>query len=212
MPGLRDERFYPHPVRRVWEALTTAQHLGVWMAARVHVDARLGGRFSLTFGATAVLRLTGTVRAFRPCEMIDYSFDAGGSLRFELRAVAGGTRLLTRASFPPGFMLPGSLGEFGEDLPGGLRRPSNPRIGDSGAFGEPPATADTAAMQRIDRAGHRIRGGVGRRCSRPSNRRGVRLGVRRSVVRHGGELHRARAAVDLAEVPVLLVSRGVRWG
>ena len=50
-PTVRVERYYPHPIERVWEAVTTPEHLGQWFPSPVEVDLRPGGE--MRFGAFA---------------------------------------------------------------------------------------------------------------------------------------------------------------
>ena len=47
-PTVRVERHYPHPIDRVWRAVTTPEHLGQWFPSPVELDLRVGGamRFS----------------------------------------------------------------------------------------------------------------------------------------------------------------------
>ena len=46
----RYEREYPHPPERLWEALTTAEHMDAWLMPKNRIEAKLGGRFLFTFG------------------------------------------------------------------------------------------------------------------------------------------------------------------
>ena len=48
-PALRFERRYPHPVERVWRAVTEPSHLAHWFPAEVTVDLRPGGAISFDF-------------------------------------------------------------------------------------------------------------------------------------------------------------------
>ena len=54
---MRYERFYPHPVERVWRALTSAEALDAWMMPITHVEARAGGPFSISFGGSEEIDL-----------------------------------------------------------------------------------------------------------------------------------------------------------
>ena len=47
-PTVRVERRYPHPIDKVWRAVTTPEHLGQWFPSPVDIDLRPGG--SMTFG------------------------------------------------------------------------------------------------------------------------------------------------------------------
>jgi uncharacterized protein YndB with AHSA1/START domain len=48
-PTVRVERRYPHPVDKVWRAVTTPEHLAQWFPSPVEVDLRPGG--AMRFGA-----------------------------------------------------------------------------------------------------------------------------------------------------------------
>jgi uncharacterized protein YndB with AHSA1/START domain len=42
-PTVRVERHYPHPIEKVWRAVTTPEHLSQWFPSPVEVDLRPGG-------------------------------------------------------------------------------------------------------------------------------------------------------------------------
>jgi uncharacterized protein YndB with AHSA1/START domain len=44
------ERRYPHPIERVWEAVSTGEHLDVWLFPVTRVEQRVGGRATFTWG------------------------------------------------------------------------------------------------------------------------------------------------------------------
>ena len=44
------ERRYPHPIERVWEAVSTGEHLDVWLFPVTRVERRVGGRATFTWG------------------------------------------------------------------------------------------------------------------------------------------------------------------
>ncbi len=48
-PTVRVERRYPHPIDKVWLAVTTPEHLGQWFPSPVELDLRPGG--AMRFGA-----------------------------------------------------------------------------------------------------------------------------------------------------------------
>ena len=48
-PSVRVEREYPHPIEKVWRAVTTPEHLGQWFPSPVEIDLRPGGQ--VRFGA-----------------------------------------------------------------------------------------------------------------------------------------------------------------
>src|SRR5207248_8602137 len=72
---MRYERVYPHPVERVWEALTSAEALDAWMMPINHVDARAGGPFSFSFGGPDDAGMPGAIGDFRENELVDYRLE-----------------------------------------------------------------------------------------------------------------------------------------
>jgi uncharacterized protein YndB with AHSA1/START domain len=44
------ERRYPHPIERVWEAVSVGEHLDVWLFPVTRVEQRAGGRATFTWG------------------------------------------------------------------------------------------------------------------------------------------------------------------
>ena len=48
-PAVRFERRYPHPVDRVWHAVTEPEQLAHWFPTTVEVDLREGGDMHFTF-------------------------------------------------------------------------------------------------------------------------------------------------------------------
>jgi uncharacterized protein YndB with AHSA1/START domain len=48
-PTLRFERRLPHPVERVWQAITEADELQHWFPSQVQADLRVGGAMTFTF-------------------------------------------------------------------------------------------------------------------------------------------------------------------
>jgi uncharacterized protein YndB with AHSA1/START domain len=112
---LRYERVYPHPIARVWAAVTSAEQLDVWLAPAcgVLVEPWLGGRCEFCFGGPnpdmaehdPVDRSTwshsGSITEFEPPNLVHYQLGAS-ALRFELEEVDGATRLCFVHSFTPG--------------------------------------------------------------------------------------------------------------
>lgn len=94
------EELYPHPIEKVWKALTDPEALAVWMLMPNDFEPRLGKRF--TFRATPRPDFRGWI----DCEVVAlepptrmawlwHSSDVGEPTRveFNLKAVEGGTRL-----------------------------------------------------------------------------------------------------------------------
>jgi len=120
---MRHVRTYPHPIERVWDAVTTAEHLDAWMLPVCKIDLRLGGKCSFSWGGPAETATEATIVAIDPPRLVDY-----GGLRFELEAVEGGTRLTFIQSFSPD--APRDVFEpsdwTGGDLPAGPGTPWKP--------------------------------------------------------------------------------------
>jgi uncharacterized protein YndB with AHSA1/START domain len=84
-PGLRFERYLPHPVERVWRAVSEAAELGRWMPAAGDWTPELGE----VFGPGGLGRVT----ELDPPRVIAWTF--GGDLfRFALRAEGDGCTLV----------------------------------------------------------------------------------------------------------------------
>ena len=81
-PTVRIEREYPHPIDKVWRAVTTPEHLGAWFPSPVEIDLRVGG--AMRFGAFAgEAAASGTVEAFDPPRMLVFTWGTD-RLTFEL--------------------------------------------------------------------------------------------------------------------------------
>lgn len=100
---LRYARFYPVEMARVWTAVTSAEHLNVWLYPVTKVEARLGGRCSFTWGAPDDPTVEGTVSRFDPPRRVRYELGPENWIQFDLRAVEGGTRFTFTQYFGPGF-------------------------------------------------------------------------------------------------------------
>jgi uncharacterized protein YndB with AHSA1/START domain len=91
-PTVRVEREYPHPIERVWRAVTTPEHLGQWFPSPVEVDLRVGGeiRFRAFEGTPAA---AGTVEVVDPPRQLTFTW-GDDRLTFEL-ASSGDTTTFT---------------------------------------------------------------------------------------------------------------------
>jgi uncharacterized protein YndB with AHSA1/START domain len=91
---MRYQRFYPHPIDDVWDAVTDAEQLDIWFAPAcgVVVERRVGGRCAFAYGSAMAKAYEGTVTQYEPPNVVHYQLE-GSSMRFELEAVDGGTRL-----------------------------------------------------------------------------------------------------------------------
>jgi uncharacterized protein YndB with AHSA1/START domain len=92
-PTLIFERRLPHPVDRVWEAITDPDVLIHWFPCAVDVDLRLGGAMEFTFEQDVLPdgsnSMPGQVTELDPPRV--FAFEWGEDhLRFELEPVPGG--------------------------------------------------------------------------------------------------------------------------
>ena len=96
-PTVRVERRYPHPIDKVWRAVTTPEHLGQWFPSPVDIDLRPGGpmRFG-AFGESG--RATGTVEVSRRTPLLAFTWGTD-RLTFQLSADDDGTTFALTHSF-----------------------------------------------------------------------------------------------------------------
>lgn len=87
-PTVRVEREFPHPIDKVWRAVTTPQHLGQWFPSPVEVELQAGGamRFSAFDGSPAAV---GTVEVLDAPRRLTFTWGTD-RLTFELRPSEGG--------------------------------------------------------------------------------------------------------------------------
>ena len=124
------ERHYPHDIELVWEAVSTAEHLDVWMLPESRVERRLGGACAFGWGSSADEpgSTRGTITAFEPPTTIEYTFDDGWShMRFDLAPADPGTLLHFTLRFaPPPEDAADEEPWTGGDLPAGRGTPWRP--------------------------------------------------------------------------------------
>jgi len=148
---VRYERNYPHPVQRVWKALTTGSSMDAWMMPDNEIDARLGGTFVMSFAQEDPF--TGKISAFKEDELVQYDFDNGEMMRFEIEPSSDGTKLVfthvivesvINEMAPPG----------GEDIPWqpGLMTGWHLMFDTLGGFldGDPAVTAEAVVQRNLD--------------------------------------------------------------
>jgi uncharacterized protein YndB with AHSA1/START domain len=96
-PTVRLERRYPHPVAKVWRAVSEPEHLSRWFPMPVEIDLRPGGE--LRFGGTGrAPDSTGTVRLVEAPHRLEFTWGTD-LLSVELRPDRGGTTLVLTHSF-----------------------------------------------------------------------------------------------------------------
>ena len=105
-PALRFERRYPHPVERVWRAVTEPDELAAWFPSAVVGERAVGAELVFDDDAQRAEAhekgeptradgpaFTGRVIAYDPPTVFSFSW-GGEVLRFELHPDGDGTRLL----------------------------------------------------------------------------------------------------------------------
>lgn len=92
-PAVRLQRIYPHPIDRVWDAVTDSEDLKHWFPGRADIDLTVGGR--VVFSSDPNTDDTfGEVLTLDPPNSISFSWGAN-ELRFALEAIgATETRLV----------------------------------------------------------------------------------------------------------------------
>ena len=105
-PTVRVERHFPHPIEKVWRAVTQPEHLGEWFPSPVELDLRPGGamRFAAFEGDAGA---TGTVDVVDAPRRLSFSWGAD-HLTFELTEDGDGTVLALTHSFDDRYGAPAS--------------------------------------------------------------------------------------------------------
>ena len=96
-PTVRVERLYPHPVDKVWRAVTSVEHLSQWFPTAVELELRPGGtvRFPAFAGQAAA---SGAVELVEPPRRLAFSW-ATDRVVFELTPEGDGTRFALTHTF-----------------------------------------------------------------------------------------------------------------
>lgn len=96
--SVRLARRYPHPVEKVWRAVSEPEHLVAWFPSTVELEPRVGAevRFGPAFEGDP--GLTGVVTDCAPPHVLAFTWDTD-HIRFELAAVADGTEVVLLHTF-----------------------------------------------------------------------------------------------------------------
>jgi len=95
-------RTYPHPIERVWRAITDPAEMSVWFS-RITFEPRLGGAYRALWEEPSMFQ--GVITAFEPPRLLRFGGPHPGAdahWQFELEPVDGGTRMVFVQCIPPG--------------------------------------------------------------------------------------------------------------
>ena len=96
---LRFTRRLPHPPAKVWLALTEPQHLAAWFPTDIEGERRAGAPLRFVFRNGEGPALEGLMLTCNPPSVLEFSWGAGETLRFELQPDDQGTLLVFENTF-----------------------------------------------------------------------------------------------------------------
>jgi uncharacterized protein YndB with AHSA1/START domain len=117
-------RVYPHPMARVWSAITDPKEFGAWFI-RGRLDLRKGGAYEFETGDNGFKGVVLDVDAPRRIRFGGPT-DETGYFEYELTETKGGTRMRFVQHFPPNGAYAGTADDSGGDLPAGPDTPWKP--------------------------------------------------------------------------------------
>ncbi len=97
-PTVQIERRYPHPIEKVWRAVTEPEHLGQWFPSPVEVDLRPGGKMRFSAFAEDPDSATGRVELVEAPRRLTFMWGTD-RLAFELTSDGDVTTLTLIHSF-----------------------------------------------------------------------------------------------------------------
>jgi uncharacterized protein YndB with AHSA1/START domain len=117
-------RVYPHPIERVWRAITDPNEFRAWFIPGA-LELKTGGDYR--FGAEGSTDFAGQVLAVDPPTLLRFSHssDPEAYFQYELTELAGATRMRFVQHFAPG-LFEETPDDLGGDLPGGPGTPWKP--------------------------------------------------------------------------------------
>ena len=121
-------RTYPHPIERVWRAITEPAEVAAWFMPP-SFDLRVGGAWLL---GAADHGFAGVITTFDPPHLVRFGHGPGmpggegGYLEYALEPAGDATRLTFTQHFPPGGAYSASPDDPGGDLPAGRDTPWKP--------------------------------------------------------------------------------------
>lgn len=87
-PAVRFERTYPHPIERVWAAVSEPDQLAAWFPSRVRLEPREGGTIGFSFDPH-LDPSEGVILAYDPPRRLAFTWE-GDELHLELTPTDGG--------------------------------------------------------------------------------------------------------------------------
>lgn len=117
--------FYPHPIERVWRAITDPKEFSVWFIPG-RIELRVGGAY--VFGPEGNPHMRGVILALEPPRLIRFRGDNGNWFQYQLEEMAGGTQMRFTEYYPPGvdYADHSQSDPIGGDLPAGPGTPWYP--------------------------------------------------------------------------------------
>ena len=110
----------------MWHAAWYGSRLNAWFMPRCSVEPCLDGKVSFTFGEPDGKPFFGSVTEWDAHVAVEYTFDVGARLRFELTPVPGGAHVVLVFAFAEGTEADPIEGDPGGDVPGGPGTPWQP--------------------------------------------------------------------------------------
>jgi uncharacterized protein YndB with AHSA1/START domain len=95
---LRYERHLAYPPAKVWRAITEPEHLADWFPTTIEGERTPGAALTFSFREMKLDSFAGKMRMFDPPSLLEFEW-GDDTLRFELSAETGGTRLQLTVTF-----------------------------------------------------------------------------------------------------------------
>ncbi len=92
-PRIRFERTFPHPVEKVWRAVTEPEQLAQWFPTTVEGERTVGAALRFDFPQGQAPAFDGEMLAFDPPRLMELRWGPD-TLRLELHPEGSGTRLV----------------------------------------------------------------------------------------------------------------------
>ena len=125
---MRHVRVFPHPIERVWRAITDDTEFSQWFGFDVTFDMRVGGK---CVWGTKQHYFDTEISRFEPITLVEHIAPGDmspdrGYMRFELQPTGDGCRFDFTQRFEPGLPQQYEEDRLGAELPGGPDTPWRP--------------------------------------------------------------------------------------